>query len=120
MRRLLIASIIALACGVALAQSSSNTAQWNWGAVTTYTDGTTISVPVTYNLYIGTAGKSSESATPAETGLSALTFTGSGYAAGTTVCGEITAVAGGVEGARSNEACKTFPAVPAATTLTVK
>jgi hypothetical protein len=113
---------VACICGVALAQSSSNTAQWTWGAVTTYADGTAIpsTVPVTYNLYIGTAGKGSEAATPAQSGLTSTSFATSGYSAGETVCGEFTAVAGGVEGARSNEACKTFPAVPAAGTLAVK
>jgi hypothetical protein len=128
MKRLLIAA--ALACVLfAIAPSApaqgtgSGTATWSYTAPTTYTDGSSIAsgTSVTYNLYVGTAGAGSEAATPLQTGITALTVTTTGYSAGQTVCGEVTAVVNGVESAKSNEACKSFPLVPSApSALTVK
>ena len=127
MRRAFVACLLgaALLAGIAGAQTppAGGSATWSWSAPTSYTDGTAIpsTVALTYNLYLGTGGPGSESSTPAQTGITALTATTSGYAAGVTVCGNLTAVAGGVESAHSAEACKTFPAVPAAPFgLTVK
>ena len=118
-----IAAALVLSACSSRAQTAVNTADWSWTAPTTFTDGTTIpsTDAITYNLYVGTAGKASEATTPVQTGLTTTTVTTSGYAAGTTVCGEVTAVVNGVESARSNEACKSFPDLPSApTNVTVK
>ena len=119
MRKVILGALTALAlvslasCSVN-AQTSNNSATWSWTAPTTFTDGTAIpsTDAITYNLYVGTAGKGSEATTPVQTGITATTVTTSGYAPGAGVCGELTSVVNGVESARSNEACKTFPDVP--------
>lgn len=120
----LLALLLFAAITVTFGQTSSpDTATWTWTAPTAYTDGTPIpsTVTLTYNIYIGTAGKGSEPAAATQTGITGSSLTTSGYAAGETVCGEITAVAGGEESARSNETCKTFLAIPSAPTgLSVK
>lgn len=105
--------------GFALAFAASapvNTATWTWTAPADFTNGTAIpsSDAITYNLYLGTAGSGSEAATPALTGITADSVTTSGYVAGTTVCGEVTAVVNGMESAHSSEACKSFAPVPKA------
>ena len=95
-----------------------------WTPATTRVDGTTISGVLTFNVYRG-VGAGNESTTPYLTGLTGTTYTDStGIANGTTVCYQMTEVetATGLESARTNEACKTFPASPpsAPTNLTVK
>ncbi len=118
----LCAIVVLVGCS-SRAQTAVNPATWSWTAPTTFADGTTIpsTDTITYNLYVGTAGKSSEASTPVQTGITGVTVTTSGYAAGSTVCGEVTAVVAGVESARSNEACKSFSDLPnAPTNLTVK
>ena len=118
-----VGTVAALSACSSRAQTAVNPTAWSWTAPTTFADGTTIptSDAITYNLYVGTAGKGSEATTAVQTGITATTVTTSGYAAGTVVCGEVTAVVSGIESARSNEACKTFPDVPnAPTNLTVK
>lgn len=105
------------------AQTAANTADWSWTAPTTFADGTTIpsADTITYNLYVGTAGKGSEASTPVQTGITGVTVTTFGYAAGSVVCGEVTSVVNSVESARSNEACKSFPDLPSTpVNLTVK
>lgn len=122
MKRLIGVLMVLAVCSAAFAQTTpTTTATWNWGAVTQYTNGATIpaTTPVTYNLYEG-VGAGNEAATPVQTGITALTVVTSGHVAGTTVCGYVTAVAGGVEGGHSNEACKSFPGIPKATSLTVQ
>ena len=119
MRKFIVGALAALAlvslasCSVN-AQTSNNSAAWSWTAPTTFADGTAIpsTDAITYNLYVGTAGKGSEAATPVQTGITATTVTTSGYAPGAVVCGELTAVVNSIESGRSNEACKTFPDVP--------
>lgn len=111
------AFLACIALGIASAQTTgTGTATWSWSAPTQYTDGSAIpsTTAITYNLYLGTAGPGSEAATPAQTGITALTATSSGYSAGENVCGTLTAVANGQESAHSSEACKAFPAVPKA------
>ena len=118
----LCAIVVLVGCS-SRAQTAVNPATWSWTAPSTFADGTTIpsTDTITYNLYVGTAGKASEATTPVQTGITATTVTTSGYAAGAVVCGEVTAVVNGVESARSNEACKTFPDVPSPpTNLTAK
>ena len=109
----LVLAVALTACSIK-AQTSSDTATFTWTAPTTFTDGTTIptSDVITYDTFVGTAGKGSEPGGPTAAGLSVLTWIGSGYAPGTTVCGVVTAIVNGVMSSPSNEACKSFPAVP--------
>lgn len=117
--------LLALTCVAALAacssgphsahgQTANNTAVWTWSAPTAFTDGSPIpsTDAITYDVYVGTAGPGSESLTPVVTGVTADTWTGSGYKPGAIVCGEVTSVVNSIESARSNEACKSFPDVP--------
>lgn len=117
------ALLIAAVAGLAIAAGTgTGTATWMWSAPTAFTDGTPIpsTDTITYNLYLGSA-PGAEAATPAQTGITALTATSTGFSAGQEVCGNLTAVVNGLESAHSNEACKTFPAVPNPPTgLTVK
>lgn len=48
----------------AFAQTANQTAVVRWNAVTQYTDGSAITDPVSYNVYIGTSGPGSEVSTP--------------------------------------------------------
>jgi hypothetical protein len=75
--------------------------------------------PITYNVY-QTAQGATSGGTQIASSVTALTYTASGFTAGSTVCFNVTAVAAGVESAYSNQACKTFPVVPNAPVLTVK
>lgn len=120
-------SIFSFLIGLALfataaAAQTAPTATLSWGAVTTFTDGTTIpsTSPVTYNVY-----QSCTSATTlvkVATGVTALTSTiSTGLSDGMTCFWAVTAVAGGVEGAQSNVGSKAFAAgTPGVVTLTVK
>lgn len=77
-----------------------------WVAPTLNTDGTPITLPITYNVYQGASGAEAS----VQTGVSGLTVTlTAGLADGATVCWQLTTVAGGVESARTNELCQTFP-----------
>jgi hypothetical protein len=93
-----------------LVVAATHTASWT--AVTTYTDGSTITLPVTYNLYTGAKGKE----TVSQSGITTLSTTATLTDAAP--CAEVTAVAGGNEGARSNEVCLQF--TPSAPTLTLQ
>ena len=98
-----------------VAQSASNTVTFSWTAPTAFTDGSAIpsTDAITYNVYLGSGGPGSEATTAAVTGVSAQTWAPSTtYPGGTVVCGTVRSVVNGVESANSNEACKTFPAVP--------
>ncbi len=117
---------LVLTASLALAQSSSSpgTASWTWTAPTDYTDGTPISATdaakITYSLYLGTKGPQSEPSTPTVSGLTSTAYTSSGYTAGEVVCGRVSAVLNGEQSAESNEACKTFAAIPKAPALAVR
>ena len=110
-------AVVALASCSVRAQTSNNSATWSWTAPTTFTDGTAIpsTDAITYDIFVGTAGHGSETAATAS-GLTATTWTGSGYKPGAVVCGTVTAIVNGVMSSPSNEACKTFPDVPSAPT----
>lgn len=96
--------MLLLASGLAFAGPQ---ATLSWGAVTSYTDGSPISTPVTYTVYQGLQGAAK---TVAQTGITATSLVvSSGLSGGTTVCWELTATAGGQESAHTAEACKTFP-----------
>lgn len=111
MKHLLLACL--LTATSAIAQAAGPTATVSWLAPITNTDGSPITQPLTYNVYLGqaaTAAACSLGATPALTGITALTVTiTTGLADGTTECAAVTAVEGGVESAKSNIATKTFP-----------
>lgn len=118
MRKLLF--VLLFAAAQAVAQAAGPSATLTWVPPTTNTDTTPITLPLTFNVYQGPTG--AEGATPVQTGLTGTSVTiTAGLADGTTVCFKITAVEGGQESAKSNEACKTFPpATPnAPATLTV-
>ena len=101
-------------------QAATPSATLTWVAPTTNTDGTAITLPLTYNVYQGTG--STVGATPVQTGVTALTLTiTAGLTDGTTACFAVTAVEGGQESVKSNVACKTFPqAVAEPPVLTVQ
>lgn len=114
--------ILALALLLPAIAWAANTATFSWGAVTQNTDGTTITGPVTYNIYQTACGSTSGGSQVAS-GITGLAYViSTGLADGTTYCWNLTAVAGGVESAYSNQATKTFlPGTPAASsTFTVK
>ena len=103
-----------------LSSMAANTAVLNWTATTQDDSGATITSPVTYNVYQGVSGAAK---TLTQSGVTATTFTATtGLTGGSTVCWEVSAIAGGVEGPHSAEACKTFPVAKplAPTALTVK
>jgi hypothetical protein len=74
----------------------------SWTAPTLNTDGTTITAPLTYNIYQGLTGALAK----VQSGLTinAATIT-AGLTPGTTQCFAVTAVANGAESAQSNTAC---------------
>jgi hypothetical protein len=91
---------IALALVASVAFAATHTASWT--APTTNTDGSTISVPLTYNVYEG--AKSAEVKT--QTGVTSLSATVTGP------CVLVSAVENGNEGALSNEVCLQIPNAP--------
>ncbi len=95
----------------------AGTATLDGTPVTKNTDGSTITVPVTYSVFQGTQGQANKPSIV--TGLTTPHFVVT-LPGGTTVCFEMTAVAGGAESVRSNEGCKTIPnPIPNAPVLTV-
>lgn len=109
-----------LVCGASFAQAAP-TAAITYTAPTTYSDGTPIpsTVAITYNLYQGT---SATTLVKVASGLTALSTTvTTGLVDGQTYFWAVTAVAGGLEGAKSNVASKVFAAVaPGSVTITVQ
>jgi hypothetical protein len=88
--------------------ATANTAVLTWTAPTLNTDGTTITLPLTYNVYQGASGSTAKS--KVQSGITALAATvTAGLVAGTTACFELTAVAGALESAHTAEVCKAFP-----------
>lgn len=107
--------MLAIAFGVAHAQEP-RTATIIFTAPTHYVDGTPIDAdtPLSYHVYQGErGGQKQRVATITETAATIDT----GLPPGET-CWEVTAVANGVESARSNEGCKFFP-WPAPQTITI-
>jgi len=100
MKKFLAFGIISLVV-VAGAYAATHTASWT--APTTNTDGSTISVPLTYNIYEGPKG----SEVKTQTGITALAATITGP------CVEVSAVEAGNEGQLSNEVCLQIPNAPA-------
>lgn len=117
----LILASLAFFALAAIAQSAP-TATLTWGAVTTYTDGTTIpsTSPVTYNVYQSCT--SATTLTLVASGVTALTTSiTTGLSDGETCYWAVAAVANAIIGAQSNVANKVFAAgTPGTVTLTVK
>jgi hypothetical protein len=97
---------------------AANTAVLSWTGPTTYSDGSPIVGPVGYNIYQGVQGQPKVKVGTATT-TGATISTGLNNA--TIYCWTVTATQAALESAPSNEACKTFPAIPTAapTGLTV-
>jgi len=97
---------------------AANTATLTWTSVTTDVNGNPLGNTCTYNVY---EGISATALVKSQTGITALTYTYStGLSGGTTYYFSVSCTAGGVEGAQSNVASKTFPAAtPGTPTLTV-
>jgi len=114
-----ILSIVAALAAIPAFAQAANTATLTWVAPTTYVDGTPVTAVLTYNIYQGVQGAAK---TKSPTPVSGLTTTiSTGLLSKTTYCWQVSASDGAVEGALSNEACKTFPAsAPTAPSLTVK
>ena len=87
----------------AAAYAAVHTATWT--APTTNTDGSTITVPLTYNVYEGAKGAEAKT----QTGITSLTATVA-LAAGP--CVQVSAVENGNEGALSSEVCLQIPNAP--------
>ncbi len=94
----------------ALAQAAGLTAPLTWTAPTLNTDGSTIAgaqLPLKYNVL---SGPNATTQSSLATGVSALTYTASGYLSNQTVCFTVVTVdATGAQSAPTNAACKTFP-----------
>ncbi|HEY4355636.1 MAG TPA: hypothetical protein VGN16_07820 [Acidobacteriaceae bacterium] len=110
-------SVLAFAASRADAAAPPNTATITFSAVTTYTDGTAIAGPVTYNVYQGAKGSTAKVKVGTITTIN--TSVSSGLLTGQEYCFEVTAVAGGVEGDHSNEGCKKFIGTPGTVVITV-
>lgn len=111
-----------LVCGASFAQAATGpSASITITAPTTYSDGTPIpsTVAITYNLY---QGNTAATLVKVASGLTTLTTTvNTGLVDGQTYFWAVTAVAGGLESAKSNVASKAFAAVPpGSVTITVQ
>lgn len=109
----------AATCAVG-ASGVAPSANLTFPAVTLNTDGSGVAAPVTYNLYQGVApGAEVKVASSLVAGTANQVKTG--LIANATYYWYVTAVdVNGVEGAPSNEGCKSFPkVVPGSTTITI-
>lgn len=113
-------ALLALIALPALAQTTGPTAVLTWTAPTSNTDGTSITGPLTYNVYQGT---SPTTLTKVASNVTATTNSiTTGLSDGVTYYWSVTAVVGGVESAQSLPVSKQFsPGTPSAViNLTVK
>lgn len=128
MRRLLQLAVLsifaapAFASGPTCVQGKAGvapTATLTFTAPTSNTDGTSISSPLTYNLYIGTASGTEKLAASALAGSPIAVNTG--LTPGSTFYFEVTTVENGVESTPSNEVCKAFAAsIPGTVVITIQ
>ena len=102
------------------AQATPNTATISFTRPTQYADGSSLdaTVAVTYGLYQGIKGQAKTKVAT----ISAVSNTvNTGLASGQTYCWSVSAIANGIEGDLSLEACKTFPfGKPGTVTITVQ
>lgn len=118
MKRITLFLALALSSLFASAQAAP-TATITFSAPTLFSDGSSIpaSTALTYNLYQGAKGATK----PKVGSVSSPATITTGLQAGSTYCWQVSAVANGVEGALSDEGCKTFPfSAPGKITITVQ
>ncbi len=102
-------SMLALVALVGLSSTQAATPPTvtiTWSKVTTNTDNTVITDPVTYQLYVGTSGNEVAFKTPVTSPPYVIVPT---PAPGTQVCAQVTATAAGVESTKSVEVCGVVP-----------
>ena len=100
---------------MALVQSTTvSSVALGWAPPTTNTDGSTITAPLTYNLYMGVAGSA---LVEQQTGIVGVNYNFvTSLPTGVPVCFAFTAVESGVESSQSNIGCITVEYVPNAPT----
>ncbi len=115
---LLVVSAILL-LGASVTEATAPQFTITWTAPKTNVDGTAISGAITYQVYAGVgSGKEVKIGTPVSAASYVLTPL---PAPGSNECVQVTAIANGVESARSVEACATvpFPAPSSPTVITI-
>lgn len=110
-----------LAFGISVALAAALTTTVTWTSPTTNTDGSAITGPITYQLYVGPKGAEVKYKTPVTSPPYVLVPT---PPAGSQVCAEVTATVNAVESAPSAEVCANIPAPtpnpPTNVSITVK
>ena len=99
--------IVGALVATAFMAAEGGAAEVSWQAVTTYKDGSTITDPVTYQVYTGPTVNGDWTAYGSP--VSALTATAPDPVAGATLWYNVAAIANGVEGAKGAAASKTTP-----------
>ena len=113
--RKILALLLALASAGAIA---ANQAVISFTAPTAYTDGTPITLPLSFGVWQGLSGAPKTKVATITTTTSTIT---TGLLSGKTYCWQVDVSDGTQTSALSNEACKTFPpGVPASVTITVQ
>ena len=126
--RLVLAAVLAACLVPALAQGATSclvgtagspaSATLTFTAPTTNTDGTPITLPLTYSVYMGTSSGGETLLASGQTG-SPIVIT-AGLKGGTSYYFYVTAVDSAGASAPSNEVCKTLaPSVPGTVTITI-
>jgi hypothetical protein len=92
-----------------------------WSAPLLMSDGTKIATPITYQVYLGPTGQEKVFGTPVSAPPYVIKPTPT---PGVATCVQVTAIVGGVESARTPEACATVPLPPpnppTSVTVTIK
>lgn len=113
-----LAATVHAACSIIAPVGSAITAQVNFSTPTKNTDGTTITAPLSYNIYQGTAPGAEVKVASGVSG-TPITIT-TGLLPNTSYYWQVSVVESGVEGPLSNEACKGFAAsAPGAVVITI-
>lgn len=120
--KLIYAFLALLMLGVPVSQAqAAPQVTVSWVAPAKFTDGTTITSAITYQLYVGASGKEAKFGNPVTAPPYVITPT---PAAGTQVCVQITATVNATESDKTPEACTTVPypapSSPTVVTIVVK
>lgn len=99
-------SVLVAAVTCVAGSNSSLQATFTWTAPTTNADGTPLTLPLTYNVYLGAT---SGSETKAVSGLTVLSYVKTGLLPNSSLYGYVTAQDANGEGGPSSEVCKSFP-----------
>lgn len=117
---LLVAALCTAAVGWSKAAEAANTATINFPAVTQWSNGDTITDPVTYNVYQGLEGQAT---IKVATIIALNTSVTTGLLTGRKYCWQVSAIALTIEGPKSVidpvKSCKDFSSVPGIVTITV-